>query len=163
MVSNKFKEDLARGMAFEEVVLSTLNNAWYSLIKNPNEKWIDLLEISGWYEVKADHYNFHKNIVWGNAYIEYNAYWKASWIFKDEDYPLKKWIHSLSPTEIIILNGATFRTWIADRIADCEKNTSRTSKWFRLVSGWDGKRTNWILVPSEKLREQAERIFNINE
>ncbi len=163
MVSNKFKEDLARWMAFEQVVLDMLNGNWYSLIRNPNEKGIDLLEISWWFEVKADHYNFHKNIENGNAYIEYSAYDKPSWIFKDEDYPLKKWIHSLSPNECIILDWASFRKRIKERIEDCERNTSLTSKWFRLVSWWDGKRTKGLLVPAEKLREQAERIFNIEE
>lgn len=161
MVSEKFKEDLNRWMDFEEVVLKTLNDNWYCLIKNPNEKWIDLLEISGGYEVKADHYNFHKNIKNGNAYIEYCAYDKPSGIFKDEDYSLKKWVHSLSPTEIIILDGWKFRAWIEEKISLCEQNSSKTSKGFRIVSGWDGKRTKGLLVPSDVLREQAERIFNI--
>jgi len=160
-MNEKFKADLARWMAFEEVVLSTLNASWYNLIKNPNEKGIDLLEISGWYEVKADHYNFHKNIEDGNAYIEFEAYWKPSWIFKNEDYNLSKWIHSLSPTEIIMLDGRKFRRWIAEHIELCERNKSLTSKWFRIVNWWDWKRTKGLLVPAKELRKQAEKIFNI--
>jgi len=160
-MNEKFKADLARWMAFEEGVLSTLNASWYNLIKNPNEKGIDLLEIAWGYEVKADHYNFHKNIEDGNAYIEFEAYGKASWIFKDEDYTLSKWVHSLSPNEIILLDGKKFREWIKGHIDLCMNNRSMTSKWFRIVNWGDWKRTKGLLVPAKELKRQAEKIFNI--
>lgn len=160
-MESKFQQDLARGVAFEELVLSKLNASWYNLIKNPNEKGIDLLEISWWFEVKADHYNFHKNIENGNAYIEFEAYWKPSGIFKEEDYPLKKWIHSLSPSQIIVLDWERFVEWVRQRIQDCESNKSLTSKWFRIVTWWDWNRTKGLLVPAPVILEQAEKIFNI--
>jgi len=162
-MNEKFKADLERGKDFEQVVLRVLNEHWYTLIRNPNEKGIDLLEISWWYEVKADHYNFHKNIENGNAYVEFESYWKPSWIFKHDDYPLKKWVHSLSPSEIIILDGRRFIRFVAERIQDCNQNKTLTSKWFRVVSGGDGKNTKWLLIPVAEIRKQAERIFNVEE
>ena len=160
-MNEKFKTDLATGREFEEKALSILNANWYSLIKNPNERGIDLLEISWGIEIKADLYNFRKWIENGNVYIEFESYWKPSWIFKEEDYPLKKWVQCLPPSELILLDGRKFVRWVAERIEDCEQNKTLTSKWFRIVRWGDWKMTKWLLVPAAEIRKQAERTFSM--
>ena len=157
----KFEDDLKRGMDFEQQVLNVLNKDSVKYIKNPDEKWIDLLEISGGVEVKADHYNFHKNIKNGNAYIEFESYWKPSGIFKEEAYDLKRWIHSVSPESFFILHWKKFRKWIREKIEACNANSSNTSKGFRTVNWGDGNRTKGLLVPVAELEKQAFSYYNI--
>ncbi len=157
----KFKEDLARWLEFEEVVLDKLNEDWdFNLVKNPDVKWMDLLIVENWIEVKADHYNYHKwKTTNQNAYIEYEAYWKQSGIFKEEKACLKYWVHSLSPDEFYLLDWWTFKRWVADKIRRCE--WWKIYQWCKIVTWGDGNKTKGLLVPVELLEKQAIKIYNL--
>lgn len=155
MVSEKFKRDLEKGLQFEERVLEKLTSEGWGIIKNPDVKWMDFILVSDWAECKFD-VSAHK---WWNAYIEYSAYGKPSWIFKEEKLNLKWWIHSTDENEFYLFHWKEFRRFIADRISDCEANTSLTSKGFRLTTGWDWKMTKGLLVPLAELEKQAYKTY----
>lgn len=161
-MNEKFKSDLDMGKAYEALALSVLQKEGYSLIANPNEKGIDLLEISWGFEVKVDLYNFRNNITNGNVYIEYESYGKPSGIFKEEAYPLKKWIQVLPPNDILILDGRRFRRFVAERIDECIQNKSLTSKWCRLATWWDWNMTKWLLIPVAEIKKHAERNLSFS-
>jgi len=159
---NKFQKDLERWLEFEEKVLSKLTAEGWGIIKNPDVKGMDFILTENGVEVKADHYNFHK---WKtdnmNAYIEYEAYDKPSWIFKQEELNLTWWIHSVHPESFMVFPWKIFRRWVADRIEDCQNNTSWTSKWFRITVWWDGNRTKGLLVPIAELEKQAKYTYTL--
>lgn len=148
---NKFQRDLESGMELEVKVLSTLNENWFNLIKNPDKKGMDLLILENWIEVKRDEAAMK---TW-NAYIEYECNWVASWIFKKEAINLKYWAHSLETWTFLLFDWKTFRKFVKDKIADCNANKSKTSKWFRIVSGWDWNRTKGLLVPVHEMAKLA--------
>lgn len=162
MVNKKFKEDLQRGLEFESLVIDKLTSEGWGVIKNPDVKWMDLILVEKWCEIKADHYNYHK---WKtenmNAYIEFEAYGKPSWIFKEEKINLTYWIHSVHPESFMVFLWKPFRRWIISKIEDCEKNVSLTSKGFRIVTGWDWNMTKGLLVPIHELEKQAYMKYEL--
>lgn len=156
--TEKWQEDLRKWLEFEEIVIDTLNKSGdMKVIKNPEIKWMDLIIIENWIEIKKD---FWAPTTW-NAYIEYEAYWKPSWIFKYESLNLKYWIHSTSENDFMMFEWKRFRRWIAEKIEDCEKNSSNTSKWFRLVKWGDYKLTKGLLVPLHEMEKQCLKRYSI--
>lgn len=152
-----FTEDLKKGEEMEETVISILNLNWFNLMKNPDKKWIDLLIIEEWIEVKLDWY---AEFSW-NFYIEFECNGKPSWILKDEKVKLKYWVHSDSK-KLYILKWDEFKSWVELKISDCRANKSLTSKWFRLIESWGNWwRSKGLLVPVSEMEKQAEIIYNI--
>jgi len=155
-----FKEDLLKGEEVEQLVIEALNKEGVRVIKNPDEKWMDLLEVKPhWMEIKADHYNHNNWKDWekGNAYIEYECYGNPSWIMKKEKHELGKWIHSFAPYQAFVFNGKYLRTFVVNTIEKCSKNKSNTYKGCRLVSWWDWKLSKGLLIPVEQFKALAEK------
>jgi len=152
-----FREDLKKGEEMEEVVRELLNTKWFSLLKNPQNKEMDLLIIEKWIEVKFDEYAQYS----GNFYIEFESNWKPSWIFREETVHLEYWAHTDGIT-LNLLEWDKFKERVSDKIGKCRDNKSNTSRGFRVVEQWgDGWRTKGLLVPVEKLQSQAKYIFNL--
>lgn len=151
-----FIEDLAKGEKMEEKAIDILNNNWINVIKNPDKKWMDLLLLENWIEIKFDEYAIYS---W-NFYIEFECNSKPSWIFKEEKINLKYWGHS-DGKELFLLEGKSFRRWVAERIEEArEKNTSLSSDWFMVVEKWwNGWRTKWLVLKVELLKKQAYKKY----
>ena len=154
---NKFQKDLEQWKEMEERVMNLLNNNWFNLIQNPNEKEMDLLIIEKGIEIK---YDVSAEKYW-NFYIEFECNWIPSGLYKQESVSLSYWAHTDWKT-LYLLNGKTFRRWAGEKIVLCRGNKSLTHKWFRVVENWwDWWRTKGLLVPVEKLKEQADLIYNL--
>ncbi len=152
-----FKEDLEKGNAMEEKVLQVLSSD-FNIIRNPNNKWMDLLIIEKWIEVKLDEYSKYS---W-NFFLEFECNWKPSWIYKEEDVELRYWAHS-DGEKVYIIDGIFLKDWVAEKILECQANKSLTSKWCRLIEAWwNGGRSKWLLVPIKELDSLAEKVYNIN-
>lgn len=151
-----FKEDLAKWEEMEKQVIDILNNDWYLILKNPDTKGIDLLVIEKWIEVKFDVSSYK----YWNFYIEFECYWKPSGIFKNEwKIKLKYWAHS-DWEILILLEWKKLHSFITEKISECRKNKSLSSKGFRIVENWgDGGRSKGLLVPKEDLKKQAKKIY----
>lgn len=154
----KFKEDLERGRKMEEKAMDILNNNWFNVIKNPDKKWIDLLLLENWIEIKFDKYAK----VSGNFYIEFECNGTPSWIFKEEEFILKYWGHS-DGDNLFLLEGKKFKKWVAKKIKEArEQKSSLPSHGFMVVEKWwDGWRTKWLVLKVDLLKKQAYKTYKI--
>lgn len=154
-----FRDDLERWKEVEWMVLHSLLDKWLKVIPNPNEKWIDLLIILWWIEVKLDNYSLHS----GNFYIEFECNWKQSWIFKEEQFPLTCWAQCTSEM-CYLVDWVKLRNFIEQEIINCRANKTLTSKWIRLVENWwNWWRTKGLLIPVERFNELCFTTINISE
>lgn len=149
-----FKEDLEKWRVMEDRVMDALKDD-FNIIKNPNERWMDLLIISEWIEVKLDEYSKYS----GNFFLEFECNGKPSWIYKEEDVHLRYWAHS-DWERVYVINWVFLKDWVAQKIYDCQCNKSLTSKWCRLIEAWwNGWRSKWLLVPTKDFEALAEKIY----
>jgi len=152
-----FKDDLIEGKEMEVKVMNLLNENWFNLIQNPNEKEMDLLIINEWIEVKSDKYAKHS---W-NFYIEFECNWKPSWLLRDERVVLKYWAHS-DWERLFLLDWFKFTKLVLEKIELCRDNKSNTSKGFRVVENWGNWwRTKGLLFPVEEMAKVATFTYNL--
>jgi hypothetical protein len=150
-----FRDDLIKGKEWELKVLQVLKGEWMKLIQNPDEKWMDLLFIEEWIEVKKDEYAQYS----GNFYIEFECNWKPSWLFRPEDYHLRYWAHT-DWVHIYLMNWDYFKEFVNERIASCRANKTNTSKWFKVIEWWGNWwKSKWLLIPIEAMKEIAYEIY----
>lgn len=149
-----FSEDLTKWLVAEGKVLSVLS--WeFNLVKNPNDRWIDLLIIDWWIEVKLDEY---AQFSW-NFYVEFECNNKPSWLFKEEEYRLKYWAHT-DGIRVYLLIADDFKEFVSEKILNCRDNKSNTSKWFRVVEQWwNWWRTKGLLIPAKEMEQIAYKIY----
>lgn len=152
-----FATDLKDWKEMEATVMELLNNNWFNLIQNPNEKEMDLLIIEKWIELKYDISSYK----YWNFYIEFECNWVPSWLYRKETVNLEYWAHT-DWIKLYLLNGRRFKRWIWEKIEECRDNKSLTSKWFRVVENWgDWWRTKGLLVPIQEIEKQADLIYNL--
>jgi hypothetical protein len=137
-----FLEDLKEWEEKEIEIMNILNNNWFNLIKNPNNKWMDCIIVEKWIEVKYDKMS---STTW-NFYFEYNCNWIPSWVFKKEEINLEYWVHC-TDTKAYIIVGWQLKKFIASIIS------WKKFEWIKLTNWWDGWRTKWVLVPIKYIEE----------
>ena len=153
-----FKEDLKKWMDMEETIIELLSEDLH-LFKNPKEKEADLLIVEHSAEVKYDVSSYK----YWNYFLEVECNWKRSWVYKEEKIPVKWWIHT-DWEEALLINMKFLRRWVENRMNECNANSSKTSRWARIIeSGWDWGRVKWIVVPKDELRNIAYKIYYLNK
>lgn len=151
-----FKSDLEKGEELEKVVIDKLAEDFH-LIKNPDVKWVDLLIITDWIEVKFDDMS---NKTW-NYFLEIECNGKRSGVYKNEKIAVKYWAHS-DGTKLLLISMKFLIRWVHKRMEECYSNKSKTSRWARIIESWgDGWRVKGLLVPKEELENIAYKIINI--
>jgi len=156
-MNNKFKKDLAKWQEYEKKIMNVLNKNGFNIIKNWNEKDIDLLLIKWWIECKVD----EKAKFTNNFYIEFESNWEPSGVYKKDNYHLVYWAHS-DGEYVYIIQWNKIQRWVSDMVDKCRNNKSNTYRWFRVVENWwDGGRTKGLLVPIHKLKKQANYIYKL--
>lgn len=137
-----FLEDLKEWEEKEIEIMNILNNNWFNLIKNPNNKWMDCIIVEKWIEVKYDKMS---STTW-NFYFEYSCNWIPSWVFKKEEINLEYWVHC-ADTKAYVIVGWQLKKFISSIIS------WKKLEWVKLTNWWDGWRTKWVLVPIKYIEE----------
>lgn len=154
-----FKDDLAKGKQMEVVAMEIISRELgLNLIANPKEKEMDIIIIEKWIEIKLDAYAIHS----GNFYIEFECWWKPSWLFREEKLDLRWWWHS-NWEELLLLDWKELKEFVLEKIEACRANKSNTSKGFKVIEAWwNWGRTKGLLFPVEEMKKIAKHIFLIN-
>lgn len=149
---SKFLDDLARGKEMELIVMELLKEKINkNLIINPHNKWVDILIIKGWIEVKFD----SKAQVTGNFYVEYECNKKPSWIFKEEEYNLEYWCHTDWIT-LYVVRWDTLKDFITYNIKNPQKEIG-----IKLTNWGDGFKTKGVLIPINIMDDLSIHKFTI--
>lgn len=151
-----FVEDLKNGEKYEGVVIETLNKNGYNVIKNPDSRWMDLIILENGIEVKKD---FGAKDTW-NAFIEYECNGIPAWIMKEDNINLKFWVHSVSDSNFFMLDGDSFRTFVADKVKELDSVKGKKLDGYRLVKWWDGWRVKGLLIPIGEMEKMALNCYN---
>ena len=152
-----FKSDLEKGEEMEQVVIEVLSADWIQLIKNPDNRGADLLIVTDSIEVKLDDMS-NKT---GNFFLEYECNWKKSGVYKEEEVPVKWWAHS-DWNKILLISMKFLIRWVSNRVDECNKNKTKTSRWARIIQSWgDWGRVTGLVVPKEELENIAYKTYNL--
>ena len=139
--------------------MKLLNNEWFNLVQNPDEKKMDLIIVERWIEVKLDEYAQYS---W-NFYIEFECNWKPSGLFRPEEIELRYWAHS-DGVDLYLLDWAMLKSWVKGKIDDCNKNKSLTSRGTKLIeAGGNWWRTKWLVVPLTIIKGLASNVYPISQ
>jgi hypothetical protein len=152
-----FKDDLIKWKNAEIRLMNRLNEMWWYIIQNPNERELDLILCDKWIEVKLD----DKSLYTWNFYIEFEYNWKPSWIFREEKIHLAFW-RQCTTEKCYIVPWSKLKEYVAVMIDECRANKSLTSCWIRLVENWwNWGRTKWLLIPIKEFEYMSEFIVDI--
>lgn len=147
-MNEKFNRDLEEWMLYENKVIEKLNSLGYSVNKNEDEKWVDIIWYDlDWKPVRIEVKRDNKSKDTGNYFFETSCRSKPSGLFKYDD--VTDWIQ-----------------WIDEYFCIYEKKLLDElvlSKWYKL-RGWDNKASWWYILPTKKVEWIAkEKIFFNNK
>ena len=121
------------------------------------DDWMEFKNNIGSIEVKLDDMS-NKT---GNFFLEYECNWKKSGVYKQEDVPVKWWAHS-DWKALLLISMKFLVRWVSNRVDECNKNKTKTSRWARIIQSWgDWGRVTGLVVPKEELENIAYKTYNL--
>ena len=141
-----FLVDLKQWEEFERFIINKFKeNFWLEFRKNENVKWVDLVHPLMSMEIKFDR-QFKRT---GNVFIEIMNNRVPSWLFARFD------IH---PYLFLIGNEEESAVFHTDELKELILNYAEDGT-FKLINAGDGKRSRWMLVDWDTLKEEAIFLF----